>query len=179
MSSNWEKVKSGVPQGSVLGPVLFLLFINDLPEEAISELLLYADDAKIFRVINSDKDREILQKDLHAMSIWADKWLLNFHPEKLKKLSISRNVYQVERRYCVGGDMVKDVKSEVDLGVCVDTDLNFDENRKAKIGKANRMAGAIRISFRFLDSRTFVQLYKSMVRCHVLETNFSLFIFPL
>ena len=166
-SSEWEKVKSGVPQGSVLGPVLFLLFINDLPEEAISELLLYADDAKIYRVIQSDEDREILQKDLHSMSIWADKWLLNFHPDKLKKLTISRSEYQVERRYCVGGDLVKDVKSEVDLGVCVDTDLNFNENRKLKIGKATRMVGAIRRAFRFLDGRTFVKLYKSMVRCHL------------
>ena len=167
VSSEWEKVRSGVPQGSVLGPVLFLLFINDLPEEAISELLLYADDAKIFKIIRNENDREVLQKDLHAMSIWADKWLLNFHPDKLKKLSISRNEYQVERRYFVGADMVRDVTSEVDLGVCVDRDLNFDENRKIKIKKATRMVGAIRRAFRYLDGKTFVKLYKSMVRCHL------------
>ena len=165
--SEWEKVRSGVPQGSVLGPVLFLLFINDLPEEAISELLLYADDAKIYRVIRSDEDREILQKDLHAMSLWADKWLLSFHPDKLKKLTISRNEFQKERRYCVGADLVKEVNSEVDLGVCVDRDLNFNENRKLKIGKATRMVGAIRRAFRYLDGKTFVKLYKSMVRCHL------------
>jgi hypothetical protein len=166
-SSEWEKVRSGVPQGSVLGPVLFLLFINDLPEEAISELLLYADDAKIFRVIRTEQDREILQKDLHSMSIWADKWLLNFHPDKLKKLCISRSEFQVERRYCVGGDLVKNVENEVDLGVCIDRDLNFDENRKLRIGKATRMVGAIRRAFRYLDAKTFVKLYKSMVRCHM------------
>ena len=144
-----------------------MLFINDLPEEAISELLLYADDAKIYRVIRSDEDREILQKDLHAMSLWADKWLLSFHPDKLKKLTISRNEFQKERRYCVGADLVKEVNSEVDLGVCVDRDLNFNENRKLKIGKATRMVGAIRRAFRYLDGKTFVKLYKSMVRCHL------------
>ena len=172
VSSEWENIVSGVPQGSVLGPVLFLIFINDLPEEAISELLLYADDSKIFRVIKTDKDQEILQRDLHAMSIWADKWLLNFHPEKLKKLTISRNEQQVERRYFVGSDLVKDVESEVDLGVCVDTDLNFNENRKLKVGKATRMMGAIRRAFKFLDAKTFTKLYKSMVRCH-LESSVS------
>ena len=135
------------------------------------QLLLYADDAKIFKIISTDNDREVLQKDLHAMSIWADKWLLNFHPDKLKKLSISRNEYQVERRYFVGADMVRDVTSEVDLGVCVDRDLNFDENRKIKIKKATRMVGAIRRAFRYLDGKTFVKLYKSMVRCHLAVCN--------
>ena len=165
--SEWEDVKSGVPQGSVLGPILFVLFINDLPEEVISELLLYADDAKIYRTIRDEHDREQLQKDLHAMSIWSDIWLLSFHPEKLKKLAISRNEFQVERRYYVGENAVKNVKSEVDLGVCIDTDLNFDEQRKLSIGKANRMVGAIRRSFQFLDAYTFVKLYKPMIRSHL------------
>lgn len=167
VDSEWEEVKSGVPQGSVLGPILFVIFINDLPEEVISELLLYADDAKIYRIIRDDKDRELLQNDLHAMSIWSDTWLLSFHPDKLKKLAISRNEYQVERRYFVGEHPVKSVQSEVDLGVCIDTDLNFNEHRKLCIGKANRMVGAIRRSFQFLEAYTFVKLYKSMVRCHL------------
>ena len=167
VDSEWEDVKSGVPQGSVLGPILFVIFINDLPEEVLSELLLYADDAKIYRKIRDDRDREILQKDLHAMSIWSDTWLLSFHPDKLKKLGISRNEFQIERRYYVGEDAVKNVKSEVDLGVCIDRDLNFDAERKLRIGKANRMVGAIRRSFQFLDPYTFVKLYKSMVRCHL------------
>ena len=165
--SEWEHVKSGVPQGSVLGPVLFVLFINDLPQEVISELLLYADDAKIYREIKNDQDREQLQRDLHSMSIWSDVWLLSFHPDKLKKLTITRSEYVIERRYHVGDAPVKNVETEVDLGVCIDSELNFDEHRKTRIGKANRMIGAIRRSFQFLDPYTFVKLYKSMVRCHV------------
>ena len=149
--SEWEHVKSGVPQGSVLGPVLFVLFINDLPQEVISELLLYADDAKIYRKIKNDQDREQLQKDLHSMSIWSDVWLLSFHPDKLKKLSITRNEFVIERRYHVGDAPLKSVETKVDLGVCIDSELNFDEHRKTRIGKANRMIGAIRRSFQFLD----------------------------
>ena len=109
----------------------------------------------------------MLQRDLHSMSIWSDVWLLSFHPDKLKKITMSRNEYQIERRYHVGEDAVKNVDSEVDLGVCIDDELNFDEQRKLRIGKANRMVGAIRRSFQFLDPYTFVKLFKSMVRCHV------------
>ena len=145
----------------------FLLFINDLPEEVLSELLLYADDAKIYRRIRNKADYELLQKDLHNMSLWSDKWLLRFHPDKLKKLTLSRNEYYTERRYFVGEDKVKEVKSEVDLGVCIDERLEFNENRKLRIEKANKMVGAIRRSFKFLNSYTFGKLYKSMVRCHL------------
>ena len=165
--SGWEKVLSGVPQGSVLGPLLFLIFINDLPEEVVSELLLYADDAKIYRSIDSKEDSNILQNDLHAMSIWSDEWLLSFHPDKLKKVTISRKDCCYERRYFVGEDLVKDVEVEVDLGLSVDKELNFDVNRKTQTGKANRVMGSIRRSFVLLDTYTFVKLYKSMVRCHL------------
>ena len=147
--------------------MLFVLFINDLPEAVVSELLLYADDSKIYRTIKNDADRDQLQKDLHSMSLWSDVWLLNFHPDKLKKISLSRNEFQVERRYHVGADPVDNVDMEVDLGVCVDSELNFNEQRKLRISKANKMMGAIRRSFQFLDAYTFVKLYKSMVRCHL------------
>ena len=89
--SDWVSLKSRVPQGSVLGPPLFVIFINVHKQEVISELLLYADDAKIYRTIKNDKDREILQRDLRSMSIWSDVWLLSFHPHKLKKITLSRN----------------------------------------------------------------------------------------
>ena len=69
--------------------MLFVLFINDLPEAVVSELLLYADDSKIYRTIKNDADRDQLQKDLHSMSLWSDVWLLNFHPDKLKKKDIT------------------------------------------------------------------------------------------
>ena len=87
---DWMDIVSGVPQGSVLGPILFVVYINDLPEKVLSELLLYADHAKIFREIKCPKDVEMLQKDLHRMSTWSDDWLLKFHPDKLKKLTITK-----------------------------------------------------------------------------------------
>ena len=79
---------SGVPQGSVLGPVLFVLYINDLPNVIHSDLYLFADDTKIFRTIMRDTDTVHLQADLHSMSNWCDTWLLNLNPEKCKHLHV-------------------------------------------------------------------------------------------
>ena len=79
--SDWANVTSGIPQGSVLGPLLFVLYINDLPDQVDSDAYLFADDTKIFRIIKTQNDRQILQEDLNKMESWSDKWLLKFHPE--------------------------------------------------------------------------------------------------
>ena len=84
---NRKEVTSGIPQSSVLGPILFVIYINDLPEAVESEAYLFADDTKIFRVINSLDDQHILQNDLVKLENWSDKWLLKFHPEKCKHMN--------------------------------------------------------------------------------------------
>ena len=89
-------------------------YINDLPE-VLSELLLYADDAKIFREIKCPRDVEMLQKDLHRMSTWSDDWLWKFHPGKLKKLTITKKKHVEERIYFVGEDIVKESTCEKKL----------------------------------------------------------------
>ena len=130
--SDWMDIISGVPQGSVLGPVLFVVYINDLPEEVLSALLLYADDAKIFRDIKCPKDVEMLQNDLHMMSTWSENWLLKFHP-KLEKLTITNKKHVEERIYYAGEYIVKKSTSEKDIGVHIDNYLNFGVQRKKKI----------------------------------------------
>ena len=76
--SSWKPVTSGIPQGSVLGPLLFVIFINDLPDCVTSEAYLFADDTKIFRVIANEEDRGELQKDLNRLDTWSKDWLLKF-----------------------------------------------------------------------------------------------------
>lgn len=87
--SDWTEVLSGVPQGSVLGPVLFILFINDLPMSVNSNVYLFADDNKIFRKIESQQDQMILHEDLNKLQRWSEVSLLPFHPGKCKHLQIS------------------------------------------------------------------------------------------
>ena len=78
--SNWKAVLSGVPQGSVLGPILFLIYINDLDDDITSKVLKFADDTKVFRKIKSDADRQHLQDDLNKLIEWSEKWQMLFNP---------------------------------------------------------------------------------------------------
>ena len=82
--SDYVKVRSGVPQGSVLGPTLFLIYINELPNLVQSSCKLFADDTKLFKSISTNDDCKTLQADLDTLSDWSSKWLLKFNTEKCK-----------------------------------------------------------------------------------------------
>ena len=88
--SGWGEVLSGVPQGSVLGPVLFLIFIDDIDEGLRSSILKFADDTKIYGVVNSWEDRERLQKDLNRLVEWASRWQMKFNEEKCNVMHLWR-----------------------------------------------------------------------------------------
>ena len=83
-SSPWENVTSGIPQGSVLGPILFTIFINDMPDQVKSVMKLFADDAKICRAIESMDDVETLQADIDKLFYWSRKWQLPLNISKCK-----------------------------------------------------------------------------------------------
>ena len=84
------EVLSGVPQGSVLGPLLFLLFVNDLPDWIVSSMIMFADDTKLWRTIKTAEDGKILQRDLDALTNWSTKYLLRFNPRKSKLMRIGQ-----------------------------------------------------------------------------------------
>ena len=87
--SNVANVTSGVPQGTVLGPLLFLIFINDLPECVSSHIRLFADDALLYRTIQSADDIDILEKDLESLQAWERRWLMSFNADKCEVLRVS------------------------------------------------------------------------------------------
>ena len=96
--SSPRKVTSGVPQGSVLGPILFLIFINDLPIELLTKLSLFADDSKLFTRILSNKTKlrnadgkRVLQEDLNRVVEWAKRWKMEFNVEKCKVMHLGYN----------------------------------------------------------------------------------------
>ena len=90
ISSDSVPVTSGVPQGSVLGPSIFLLYINDLPDTIDSQVRLFADDTVLYRTIKSDTDHHRLQTDLDKLSDWAKAWDMQFHPDKCLVMNISK-----------------------------------------------------------------------------------------
>ena len=162
--SDWETVISGIPQGTVIGPILFVIYINDLPDLIASTIFLFADDSKIWRGIKDAKDIEILQADLQKMKEWSIKWLLEFHPDKLKHLHIARDNEDPDYTYYIGEDKAKTTYMEKDLGVTVDAHLSFEDHMNKRVKTANSMMGMIRRGFQFLDRTMFLPLYKGMVR---------------
>ena len=118
-SSEFKKVKHGIPQGSVLGLLLFVMFINDLPEQVNSECYLFADDIKIFREIKGSDDHTTLQNDINTMLDWANKWQLQFHPDKCVSMYINTKTNHIEP-YKMHATELKQVKQEKDIEVIVD-----------------------------------------------------------
>jgi len=90
-SSSWVHVLSGVPQGSVLGPLLFLLYVNDLPDWIRSSIKMFADDTKLWSTISARNDNQKLQDDLRTLNDWSNKWLLKFNPDKCKVMHVGQN----------------------------------------------------------------------------------------
>jgi hypothetical protein len=95
VTSSEADVCSGIPQGSVLGPILFVMFINDLPQQVQTNVRMFADDTKLFARTDTEEGINNLQEDLDRLQAWSDKWLLKFHPEKCTLGSSSSLVGQV------------------------------------------------------------------------------------
>ena len=170
--SGAKPVISGIPQGSVLGPLLFVLYINDLPDSVSSNILLFADDTKIFRQVSSKSDALRLQEDINVLNNWSEKWLLRFNTDKCHVLTLGKiDKIMHTHRYELYGDELDHVFEEKDLGVMIDMDLTFEEHMATKIGKANGIMGLIRRTFSYLDGDTFKKLYTSFVRPHLEYAN--------
>ena len=163
--SSWVSVTSGVPQGSVLGPLLFLLFVNDLPETISSCIQLFADDAKLYRPVSNPSDSRDLQQDLDALAAWSSRWQLAFNESKCKSLHFGRANQCLH--YSMGGVPLDQSTVERDLGVMVDVELKFRQHAAAAVAKASQVLAVIRRSFGLLDKTTLPLLYKSLVRPHL------------
>ena len=165
--SRKEPVVSGIPQGSVLGPLLFVIFINDLPTNLSCQTLLFADDTKVYSCVKSQADSEKLQQDLHKLEEWSKKWLLKFHPEKCKVLSLGRYEDGAGYYYTLFDQLIEHIDEEKDIGVMIDSELTFESHITAKVKKANQIMGLIRRVFSYLEKEMFVRLYTALVRSHL------------
>ena len=166
--STTNDVVCGIPQGSVLGPLLFVLYINDLPDKVISSILLFADDTKIFKEVDSIIDSLTIQNDIYELEKWSNDWLLQFHPDKCHVLTIGKftNIKHAHP-YTLNGNQLEHVLTEKDLGILIDEDLSFEEHISKQVNKANSILGIINRGFENLSPQIFLTLYGTFVRPHL------------
>ena len=134
--SDAVNVTSGVPQGTVLGPLLFLIYINDLPNCITSCCSLFADDCLLYKQIYNKDDQETLQWDLHNLELWANKWLMFFNINKCEVHQISlKNI--IEHSYMLYDHSIRNLNEAKYLGVIIDSKLNFNKQIDSVCKKAN------------------------------------------
>ena len=177
--SEWGEVRSGIVQGSVLGPVLFLIFINDLEVAARGEgggqenqmtpfevtksvISLYVDDTKWGAVIRGDRDRVKFQESLDRLEKWSREWQLLFNVSKCKIMHGGRT--NAGYTYTMGGRELEVTRAEKDVGVIVEDTLKPSMQCAAAAAKANRILGQLSRAVQWRDKITFPKLYMSHVR---------------
>ncbi|MGH0116178.1 UNVERIFIED_CONTAM: hypothetical protein FKN15_074819 [Acipenser sinensis] len=164
-TSKWSEVTSGVPQGSVLGPLLFLIYINDLDSGIVSKLVKFADDTKIGGVANTVAAAKVIQNDQDSIQNWADTWQMTFNREKCKVLHTgNKNVHYKNH---MGDTEIEEGIYEKDLGVYVDSEMSSSRQCGEAIKKTNKMLGYIVKSVEFKSRKVMLKLYNALVRPHL------------
>ena len=155
-------VTSGVPQGSVLGPILFIYYINDMPDVVDCFIKIFADDAKTSNEINSFEDSVTLQNSLDGLSSWTEKWGVGFNCDKCGVMHLGKN--NPNYNYTLNNKPLNVTVSEKDLGVHVDPLLKFEDHIDIKVKKARQISGLIARTITYKSVDIMVPLYKSLVR---------------
>ena len=163
--SNWKSVLSGVPQGSVLGPILFIIYINDLDDSITSNVLKFADDTKLFRKVNTDGDKQHLQNDLDRLVKWSEKWQILFNFGKCKCLHTGHGNLNVN--YKMGDTVLCTTVKEKDLGVTISADMKVSEQCGIAASKGKQILGLIRRNITYKGKKLIIPLYKAIVRPHL------------
>ena len=163
--SNPAQVTSGVPQGTVLGPLLFLLYVNDLHNNLKSSIRLFADDALLYGIASSDVDGDQLQEDLKKLEVWQSKWQMSFNPAKCKTICLFSNKVTSQRKYVFCEVELEQVVSISYLGVILNNKLKWSNHVSSISGKANKVLGLIR---------------RNLLNClkHVKETAYTAIVQP-
>jgi ribonucleases P/MRP protein subunit RPP40 len=160
--SRWKDVLSGVPQGSVLGPLLFLIYINDLDYGIVSKLIKFADDTKVGRSVTDELEVENLRKDLGKIFQWSLDWQMLFNTDKCMVMHMGKNNREAE--YKMGPSILKKSKREKDLGIIIENSGKTSEQCATAVKKANSVLGMIKRNITFKSKGVIVKLYKSLVR---------------
>ena len=171
--SNWEVIYSGVPQGSVLGPLLFLIYIYDLTDDIESQMKLFADDSFIFLRVNKNIEsiHEQLVRDLNRVTIWANKWRMQFNPDITKQAIevIYSNKYHKNEHPPLFFNEIPVARKEwtKHLGVFLDKKLTFKKHVQESIIKANKGLSLLKFLSKYVNRKILDMMYKMYVRPHL------------
>ena len=147
-----------------MGPLLFLVFINDLPSCIKSTCCLFADDCLLYRQIHSKHDSDVLQNDLHCLEHWANKWFMQFNPIKCVVLTITHKVHPTVTHYTLYDQMLAHVQEAKYLGLTLDSKLTFNKHIECICKRANSALAFIRRNTHFCQRNIRVDAYCTYVR---------------
>ena len=169
LSSSYLDVTSGVPQGSIVGPLLFLIYVNDLPDAAKhSKVPMFADDSKCYKIINNPHDSNLLQSDLQALCLWSSTSKLKFNLEKCSGIRFSRKRCIESPDYFLCSSQIPFQSTQKDLGILITNNLKWSPHISNIVSKANRMLGFLRRNCTYLtDINCRRSLYLTLVRTHL------------
>ena len=160
-----KSVLSGVPQGSVLGPILLLVYIDDLEEGVTGNILKFSDDTKLFRKTKEIGDKKKLQDDIDKLVRWSEKWQMLFNFVKCKCLHTGPG--NTGMNYEMGGTILSKTVKEKDLGVSMNANMKVSEQCRIVASKGNQVLGMIRRNITYKEKSLIVPLYKAIVRPHL------------
>ena len=165
-ASEWLPITAGVPQGSILGPLLFILFINDIVSDIEAEIKLFADDTSLFIVVDNPRNAaDILNADLDRIHKWSEQWLVKFNPKKTETLIMSRKNTKIDHPpLYMNNQTLQNVTKHKHLGLIISNNGFWDEHIDYIIKKAYNRLNILRKCRTVLDRFTLEKLYFSFIR---------------
>ena len=163
-ASSELSVSSGVPQGSVLGPILFFLYINDLPDHIHYQVRLFADGTAVYLAVQGQEDSATLQNDLNKLQEWEQLWDMEFNPSKRQVLHIARSRKPIHRNYTMHGQVIESVDHVRYLGVDISSNLNFSHHINRITANASKSLGFLKRNIKTKHSGIREAAYKTVVR---------------
>ena len=170
--SSWMDVQAGVHQGSILGPLLFLIYFDDVPDNLVSNPKLFADDTSLFSTVTDPNvTANQINNDLHNISTWAYQWKMNFNSDTSKQaheVLFSRKVKVTAHPQLVfNNNPVHETATQKHLGMFLEFKLNFQEHFENMLNKVNKTIGLLRKLQNTLPRPSLLTIYKSFIRPHL------------
>ena len=168
-NSDWLDIEAGVPQGSILGPLFFLIYINDIPDNLISHVKLFADDISLFsEILDPVVSASNLNNDLKEIENWSFNWRMEFNPDPLKQATevlFTRKKANVDHpNLNFNGAILNRVSSQKHLGLILDDKLSFNDHISFKLSQARKGIANLRRLFHLVPRKTLITIYKSFIR---------------